>query len=218
MKRNAEEANLDDLITLYSRPIQTFYPQVSNKLPTFSGISDTKIFDRQIRLWGIEIQQRLMSSTVLFAGKNVILEETAKNCLLTGMNIKFLNCQLVDDIDCKFSFFVKPQDLGTPHSLSLATRLKTITTNPGRVTGHIGALCTARSSQINVHLLQQANVEFDSLDYSRPGICPFCTIGYIKTDLNELSQSVQAICVAAEDYPLHTLVELDHMCRSRFKV
>ncbi|MCP9264414.1 SUMO-activating enzyme subunit 1 [Dirofilaria immitis] len=43
------------------------------------------VYDRQIRLWGLETQNRLRNSTVLVAGLSGCGSEVAKNLMLTGL-------------------------------------------------------------------------------------------------------------------------------------
>jgi len=47
---------------------------------------ETQIYDRQLRLWGVQSQQRLQQSKVALIGLNAVLSEIAKNIILAGLN------------------------------------------------------------------------------------------------------------------------------------
>ncbi|XP_060517388.1 SUMO-activating enzyme subunit 1 [Cylas formicarius] len=47
---------------------------------------EAELYDRQIRLWGIESQERLRAANVLLIGVRGLGSEIAKNILLTGVN------------------------------------------------------------------------------------------------------------------------------------
>ncbi|UVC54209.1 e1 ubiquitin-activating enzyme [Theileria orientalis] len=97
--------------------------------------TDSLVYDRQIRLWGIEAQKKIMNSQVLFLGKNGIQEECMKNLLLAGMNVTLINEHLVSEQDVKFSFFLKPEDVGKQHSVTLCNRMSSLTLNEKRISG-----------------------------------------------------------------------------------
>ncbi|KAH6926812.1 hypothetical protein HPB50_022397 [Hyalomma asiaticum] len=46
---------------------------------------EANIYDRQIRLWGLESQKRLRAVRVLVAGLNGLGAEVAKNLVLAGI-------------------------------------------------------------------------------------------------------------------------------------
>ncbi|XP_066141922.1 SUMO-activating enzyme subunit 1 [Euwallacea fornicatus] len=47
---------------------------------------ETELYDRQIRLWGIESQERLRAANILLIGVRGLGSEIAKNILLSGIN------------------------------------------------------------------------------------------------------------------------------------
>uniref|UniRef100_A0A0R3RTK9 ThiF domain-containing protein n=1 Tax=Elaeophora elaphi TaxID=1147741 RepID=A0A0R3RTK9_9BILA len=68
----------------------------SNTIPCAdNAISEDEkaVYDRQIRLWGLETQNRLRNSTVLIAGLSGCGSEVAKNLMLTGLK----SLTLLDD-------------------------------------------------------------------------------------------------------------------------
>jgi hypothetical protein len=50
------------------------------------GDRESEIYDRQIRLWGVQAQKRMSSSRVLYAGFTGANAEAAKNLVLAGIH------------------------------------------------------------------------------------------------------------------------------------
>ncbi|EAN30682.2 SUMO-activating enzyme subunit 1 [Theileria parva strain Muguga] len=119
---------------------------------TFLTGADEQVYDRQIRLWGIQAQKIIMNSRILFIGKNGILEESMKNLLLSGMNITLVNNHLVTEDDVKLSFFLKSDDVGFPHSERLCERMSRIAFNEKRIEGR------------NLELLTEVNGQYQFTD------------------------------------------------------
>lgn len=58
---------------------------------------EAQIYDRQIRLWGVESQQRISKSSVLIYGVNGLAAEIAKNIVLAGVgSVHLMDNQTVD--------------------------------------------------------------------------------------------------------------------------
>jgi ubiquitin-like 1-activating enzyme E1 A len=78
-----------------------------------------ELYDRNIRLWGKENQQKLSSSYVLLINLNTVITELAKNLLLSGINIHLydkvgdegLN-RLITEEDVKNNYFLNNSHLG----------------------------------------------------------------------------------------------------------
>lgn len=47
---------------------------------------EAQLYDRQLRLWGVQSQQRLQVSKVALIGINAVQSEIAKNIILAGLN------------------------------------------------------------------------------------------------------------------------------------
>ena len=45
-----------------------------------------KLYDRSIRTWGLEAQQRILTSKVLVIGYNCIMSEILKNIVISGVS------------------------------------------------------------------------------------------------------------------------------------
>lgn len=70
-----------------------FHQRRSSPPSVFSMASDdplskeeTQLYDRQLRLWGVQSQQRLQQSKVALIGLNAVQSEIAKNIILAGLN------------------------------------------------------------------------------------------------------------------------------------
>ena len=74
--------------------------------------SPSPVYDRQIRLWGVEAQSRMQKSTVLLLGLSGIHTEACKNLVLAGVNVTVNDDQLVRPQDLGCQFFVKEIDIG----------------------------------------------------------------------------------------------------------
>lgn len=57
-------------------------------MSTDSALSkeEAQLYDRQLRLWGVQSQQRLQVSKVALVGINAAQSEIAKNIILAGLN------------------------------------------------------------------------------------------------------------------------------------
>ncbi|KAH0481749.1 MAG: uncharacterized protein KVP18_004548 [Porospora cf. gigantea A] len=89
-------------------------------------MSSTK-YDRQLRLWGDEAQERLAKTTVLCVGANGLAMETLKNLLLPGVG----RTLIVDDCivsagDLHSNFAFTEKDVGCRRSEALANYLRTL--------------------------------------------------------------------------------------------
>jgi len=63
-----------------------------------TGISakEAEVYDRQIRLWGVEAQKRMKASKVLFIGVTGTSAEAMKNVVLSGMNAVVADTSIVE--------------------------------------------------------------------------------------------------------------------------
>uniref|UniRef100_A0A336K9T0 SUMO-activating enzyme subunit 1 n=1 Tax=Culicoides sonorensis TaxID=179676 RepID=A0A336K9T0_CULSO len=74
---------------------------------------EAELYDRQIRLWGLESQKRLRSARILIAGLNGAGAEVAKNIILSGVkSVTLLDDKLVTELDFCSQFFVPQNALG----------------------------------------------------------------------------------------------------------
>ncbi|EDW28084.1 GL27174 [Drosophila persimilis] len=74
---------------------------------------ETELYDRQIRLWGLESQKRLRTAKILISGLNGLGAEVTKNIILSGVSsVKLHDVQLVTEEDYCSQFLAARQSLG----------------------------------------------------------------------------------------------------------
>lgn len=75
--------------------------------------AEAELYDRQIRLWGLDAQRRLRAATVLLIGMKGLGAEVAKNIILSGVkSITLMDHQEIDDEDQMSQFFVSSSPIG----------------------------------------------------------------------------------------------------------
>lgn len=71
---------------------------------------ETELYDRQLRLWGLKSQQRLIKSKVIILGLNGTLSEVCKNIVLAGINeITLIDWKIVEDKHTIPHLFLDPK-------------------------------------------------------------------------------------------------------------
>nr|XP_023026659.1 SUMO-activating enzyme subunit 1-like [Leptinotarsa decemlineata] len=79
---------------------------------------EAELYDRQIRLWGIESQEKLRASNVLLIGIRALGSEIAKNILLSGINsLTILDDGVVTKEEQVKNFLLYPDSIGKKVSL-----------------------------------------------------------------------------------------------------
>lgn len=73
--------------------------------------SEAQRYDRQIRVWGSEVQRKIQTSKILICGLGKVHIEVIKNIVLAGMNITIQSSREVDYDDLSYNFFVNDQSL-----------------------------------------------------------------------------------------------------------
>ncbi|VDP62640.1 unnamed protein product [Schistosoma curassoni] len=74
---------------------------------------EAELYDRQIRLWGIESQNRLKQSKVLLLGMNALAAEIAKNIVLAGISsLTIIDGQQVTNDDLENNFLIPRDSVG----------------------------------------------------------------------------------------------------------
>ncbi|OQV16321.1 putative SUMO-activating enzyme subunit 1 [Hypsibius exemplaris] len=105
----------------------------------------TNLYDRQIRLWGWEAQQRLMRSRLLMYGMNGVGAEVLKNLMLGGIKeITIVDDALVQEADLSTNFFVRREDFGQNRATASKGRAQLLS-----------AACALTAVQGNVNILTE---------------------------------------------------------------
>ena len=74
--------------------------------------AQSALYDRQIRLWGIEAQNRMQNSSVLIVGFTGLHGEVIKNIVLAGVGVTIYDNKNVTLEDLSSNFFFTTDDVG----------------------------------------------------------------------------------------------------------
>ena len=81
-------------------------------------VEEVKLYDRQIRLWGMEAQQRMRNAKILTLGQNSLMNELLKNIVLAGINhITLLSNKIVTEQDLGNQFLLTENELGKNNTI-----------------------------------------------------------------------------------------------------
>ncbi|KDO28793.1 hypothetical protein SPRG_20000 [Saprolegnia parasitica CBS 223.65] len=73
---------------------------------------EAAVYDRQMRLWGVEAQRRLQNSHVLISGLTQLGAELAKNLVLSGMNVTLHDTNVVTQDHVESQFLLRAEHVG----------------------------------------------------------------------------------------------------------
>jgi ubiquitin-like 1-activating enzyme E1 A len=73
---------------------------------------EAAVYDRQMRLWGVEAQRRLQNSHVLISGLTQLGSELAKNLVLSGISVTLHDVQFVTRAHVESQFLLNEQHIG----------------------------------------------------------------------------------------------------------
>lgn len=80
---------------------------------------EINIYDRQIRLWGIDAQTRISNSRVLLVKIRELAEEIGKNLVLAGIgSLTLLDGEKIDSIGSNAHFCIHSSDIGKTVALA----------------------------------------------------------------------------------------------------
>lgn len=91
-----------------------------------AGISEGEVavYDRQLRLWGVQAQQRLLQAKVLVWGMEGSNVEVCKNLVLAGVSLVIRDHRPVVHSDVAFNYFLREDDLGKNCAECAAARVQ----------------------------------------------------------------------------------------------
>ncbi|XP_017026903.1 SUMO-activating enzyme subunit 1 [Drosophila kikkawai] len=89
--------------------------------------AENELYDRQIRLWGLESQKRLRTSKILIAGLSGLGAEITKNIILSGVNsVKLLDDKPVTEADFCSQFLAARESLGSNRAEASLARARAL--------------------------------------------------------------------------------------------
>ncbi|KAL1128883.1 hypothetical protein AAG570_013417 [Ranatra chinensis] len=102
---------------------------------------EEELYDRQIRLWGLESQKRLRAARVLVVGMNGLGAEVVKDVILSGVkSLTMLDDSVVSELDHHSQFLIPVEAIGKNRAEASLERaqalnpLVSVTADPGSVT------------------------------------------------------------------------------------
>jgi molybdopterin/thiamine biosynthesis adenylyltransferase len=88
---------------------------------------ELELYDRQIRLWGVESQMRLKKARVLVIGMNGLGAEIVKNVVLSGVEtLTMMDDALANEKDSHSQFLIPPGSLGTNRAVASLERAQAL--------------------------------------------------------------------------------------------
>lgn len=78
---------------------------------TFTA-AEAAVYDRQMRLWGVEAQKQLQRSHVLVSGLTTLGSELVKNLVLAGISVTLHDSHLVTQQAVAAQLFLSEKDVG----------------------------------------------------------------------------------------------------------
>ncbi|EMR09988.1 hypothetical protein PNEG_01745 [Pneumocystis murina B123] len=86
---------------------------------------EINIYDRQIRLWGIDAQTSISNSHVLLVGVRELAEEIGKNLVLAGIgSLTLLDGEKIKNIESNAHFCINVTDIGKTYAEAVSNVLK----------------------------------------------------------------------------------------------
>lgn len=89
-------------------------PTTTTTAPGLSA-DEIALYDRQIRLWGAQAQERIRSANVLLVSLRALGTEIAKNLTLAGISsLTIVDDEPVTEDDLGAGYFLREEDVGKP--------------------------------------------------------------------------------------------------------
>ncbi|KAL7693914.1 putative ubiquitin/SUMO-activating enzyme E1, ubiquitin-activating enzyme [Plasmopara halstedii] len=85
--------------------------EMTEQATTFS-VEEAAVYDRQMRLWGVEAQKRLQNSHVLISGLSALGSELVKNLVLAGINVTLHDLKITTHAAASIQFLLSDDDVG----------------------------------------------------------------------------------------------------------
>lgn len=103
--------------------------ELCSEAPTLAvaGISADEIalYDRQIRLWGVQAQEKIRNAKVLLIRMKALANEIAKNLVLAGIHsLTIVDHETVSESDLGAQFFISKSDIGKNKAEASAPQIK----------------------------------------------------------------------------------------------
>ncbi|KAI9334434.1 hypothetical protein BDR26DRAFT_805380 [Obelidium mucronatum] len=126
---------------------------------------EMELYDRQIRLWGLEAQTKMRTSRILVAGICGLSNEICKNIVLAGIGrVTLLDSHIVVERDLGAQFFLTVEDIGKNIADAVAPRIRNLNPRVNLEVMHENVESVSDSFFADFDLVLVAGkVHFDSL-------------------------------------------------------
>ena len=115
-------SKISDLITSLSIQHEIKRTMLEKNIDSISE-AEAALYDRQIRLWGLDAQKRLRTARILLIGIGGLGSEVAKNVILSGVkSVTLLDHRNITEDDRCNQFLVDHSDIGKNRSVSSLER------------------------------------------------------------------------------------------------
>ncbi|KIN05861.1 hypothetical protein OIDMADRAFT_176002 [Oidiodendron maius Zn] len=112
-------------------PAQFLKGEVTGVLAASSSISEgisadeIALYDRQIRLWGVQAQEKIRNANILLITMKALASEIAKNLVLAGIHsLTIVDHALVTESDLGAQFFISESDIGMNRAEAAAPNIR----------------------------------------------------------------------------------------------
>ncbi|KAF2490565.1 hypothetical protein BU16DRAFT_531050 [Lophium mytilinum] len=98
------------------------------------------LYDRQIRLWGVQAQEKIRTANILIVSMKALANEAAKNLVLSGIgSLTIVDSEVVTEDDLCSQFFISEADLGKNRAQAAAPQIQKLNprVNVKALTGNI---------------------------------------------------------------------------------
>ncbi|KAF8798777.1 hypothetical protein BYT27DRAFT_7122537 [Phlegmacium glaucopus] len=97
------------------------------KQPTALTEEEASRYDRQMRLWGIEAQQKMRNATILVVRLRGVATEAIKNMVLAGIGkLIIIDSDIVSEEDLGAGFFFRDEDVGLKRLDAAKSRIESL--------------------------------------------------------------------------------------------
>ncbi|KAI1000359.1 hypothetical protein K3495_g7835 [Podosphaera aphanis] len=101
--------------------------EINASTPQALGISTDEIalYDRQIRLWGVQAQEKIRNAKILLINMKALANEIAKNLVLTGIySLTIIDHETVTEDDLGAQFFISEADFDKNRAEAAALQIR----------------------------------------------------------------------------------------------
>jgi ubiquitin-like 1-activating enzyme E1 A len=92
---------------------------------TCSVSDEIALYDRQIRLWGVQAQEKIRNANILLITMKALANEVAKNLVLAGIgSLTIIDHEPVNETDLGAQFFVSAADVGKNRAEAAAPQVR----------------------------------------------------------------------------------------------